>query len=232
VVDGDVWRLGRRSWAVPDQATGTETVLSRNGAVVFDFSIQESARPGTVAEIERLARMGYQLAVLSGDTKERVRRFAERMGLSADRALGGLSPADKAAQVAACRSGESLFLGDGVNDSLAFDEAAVAGTVAIDRPALPAKAHFFLLGEGLAPLREALTEARRLALVSRRVLFISTSYNVLAIAVSLAGWMSPLKAALSMPLSSVGILALTLWQLRQRNSQTTLPALQTVEALP
>jgi Cu2+-exporting ATPase len=68
----------------------------------------------------------------------------------------------------------------------------------------------------LQPLRRALDEARRLRRVVRRVLALSLSYNVVAVAICLAGAMSPLRAAVTMPLSSLGILLFTLWQLRER----------------
>jgi Cu2+-exporting ATPase len=118
--------------------------------------------------------------------------------------------------VTALDRADTLYLGDGINDSLAFERALCAGTVAVDRPVLPGKSAFFISGEGLQPLRRALDEARRLRRVVRRVLALSLSYNVVAVAICLAGAMSPLRAAVTMPLSSLGILLFTLWQLRER----------------
>jgi len=46
-------------------------------------------------------------------------------------------------------------VGDGVNDALALDRAHASGTPAIDRPFVPARADFFFVTPGLAPIRLA-----------------------------------------------------------------------------
>jgi hypothetical protein len=86
-----------------------------------------------------------------------------------ERALAALLPEAKAAVVAGLDAEDTLYFGDGINDALAFEAAYAAGTPAIDRPVMPGKSDFFTVGEGLAPLAEALAAARRL----RRVVALS-----------------------------------------------------------
>jgi Cu2+-exporting ATPase len=160
-------------------------------------------------QLARLRRDGLDVWLLSGDAPARVAAVAETLGLPPDRALPALSPDDKAAAVARIDREDTLFLGDGVNDSLAFARALVAGTPAIDRPVVPGKSDFFLVGDGIAALGDALALARRLRRVVRRNLAISIAYNVLTVAACFAGVMTPLRAAIFMPLSSLSILALT-----------------------
>lgn len=221
------WRLGRASWAAFNEPTDDDqgdTVLTREGVVAARFTFKEVLRPDARTEIANLEREGYDLHLLSGDAPGRVAALARSLGLAADHARGGLRPEEKAAAVTALDHADTLYLGDGINDSLAFERALCAGTVAVDRPVLPGKSAFFISGEGLQPLRLALGQARRLRRVVRRVFALSFSYNVLAVSVCLAGAMSPLRAAVTMPLSSLGILLFTLWQLRER--PTTAPALR------
>jgi P-type Cu2+ transporter len=224
---GVQWRLGRARWALAHEAAdgggdaaGAElsdrTVLARAGVELGRFDFSEVLRPDAGAELAALRAEGYAVHLLSGDAPARVAALAERLGLPAASARGGLDPERKARIVGELDHADTLYLGDGINDSLAFERALCAGTVAVDRPVLPGKAAFFMAGEGLEPLRRALIEARRLRQVVRRVFALSLSYNVLAVAVCLAGWMSPLRAAVSMPLSSLGILLFTLFQLRER----------------
>jgi Cu2+-exporting ATPase len=137
-----------------------------------------------------------------------VETLAGTLGLERGHALGALSPEGKAEQVRALGP-DALYLGDGVNDALAFEAALCAGTPAIDRPVMPSKSDFFLVGEGLAPIHSALGEARRLRTVVRRILAISLSYNVLAISLALLGAMSPVAAAISMPASTLVLLLFT-----------------------
>jgi Cu2+-exporting ATPase len=221
--DGEEWRLGRATWA---GGTGEGTVLSRSGAPLARFTFRELLRPDAAAELRALRADGYQIHLLSGDHPARVATLARALGLPEERAQGALSPEDKARQVTALDRGDTLYLGDGINDSLAFERALCAGTVAVERPVVPGKSAFFLAGDGLEPLRRGLREARRLRQVVRRVFFLSLSYNVVAVSLCLAGVMSPLRAAVTMPLSSVGILLFTLAQLRERAPRRQLAPLR------
>jgi Cu2+-exporting ATPase len=220
------WRLGRPGFASDEGLTDTthQTVLARNGKLVAAFSFREVLRPGAAAEIAALRGDGYDVHLLSGDAPDRVAALATAIGLPADRARAGLGPEDKARAVAALDHRDTLYLGDGINDSLAFEQALCAGTVAVDRPVLPGKSAFFIAGEGLRPLRRALAEARRLRRIVRRVSWLSLAYNVFAVSVCLAGRMSPLRAAVTMPLSSLGILLFTIWQLREPRTPSAIAA--------
>jgi Cu2+-exporting ATPase len=160
-------------------------------------------------ELEALQREGLGVWLLSGDAPERVTHTARALGIPPENARASQSPEQKGAAVAALDASDTLYLGDGVNDSLAFARAFSAGTPAIDKPVMPARSDFFLLGEGLAPLRAALHASRRLRRVVRWNLAIALSYNALAIAACLSGAMTPLRAAIAMPLSSLTILLFT-----------------------
>jgi len=212
-----VWRLVRASWAVADSAAAG-TVLSRDGVAVARFVTREVLRPGARADLAALGAAGYPIHVISGDAPARVQALAARLGLPAERAQGGRRPEDKAADLAALGGGDALFLGDGANDALAFGQALCAGTVAIDRPVLPGRSDFFIVGESLSPLREALGAAHELRRVARRVLALSLAYNVFSLSAALAGRMSPVRAAIFMPLSSLSILLYTAWALRARRA--------------
>ncbi|HET9449612.1 MAG TPA: heavy metal translocating P-type ATPase metal-binding domain-containing protein [Aggregicoccus sp.] len=225
------WRLGRRAWCTagviphPDPLPeGEGTVLTRRGQVVASFAMREAVRADARREVAALQAEGVGVWLISGDAPERVQAMARALGVPEERALGGQRPEDKAQAVARIDRRDSLYLGDGVNDSLAFEAALCAGTPAIDRPVMPGKADFFLLGEGLAPLREALALSRKLRAVVRRTLALALAYNVLAIATCLLGLMTPLRAALAMPLSSLSLLLLTAYSLApERASRAPAP---------
>jgi len=211
--EGVRWRLGAASWAVSREPALQGTVLARDGGLVAAFPMRDSVRPDAQREIAALHKEGVDVWLLSGDAPKRVQEMARRLGIPSQRALGGQRPQDKVAVVAALDSADTLFLGDGVNDSLAFERALCAGTPAIDRPVMPGKSDFFLLGEGIGSIREALRLSRELQRVVRRVLAVALAYNVLAVAVCLAGWMTPLRATVVMPLSSLSLLLFTLYSL-------------------
>lgn len=209
--DGE-WRLGRGDWAVPGSSSRAP-VLARDGAVLASVEAREALRPDARRELSAL--LGQQeVWLLSGDAPAKVAALAQTLGVPAERALGALSPEAKAERVRALDARDTLFVGDGVNDALAFEAAMTAGTPAIDRPVMPSKSDFYLVGEGLAPLQQALARALLLRRAVKRILVISIAYNTLAIAASLLGVMSPVSAAISMPLSTLTLLFYTVATLR------------------
>ena len=70
-----------------------------------------------------------------------------------DNAYGNQSPHAKVAWLLEHGADDALMLGDGANDSLAFDAARCRGTPVIHRGVLEHKADFYYLGQGLAGLR-------------------------------------------------------------------------------
>ncbi|MFY0522301.1 heavy metal translocating P-type ATPase [Archangium gephyra] len=226
------WRLGAAEWAAPGAGGGEGTVLAREGQPVAVFLLRESVRADARRELAALRESGHEVWLISGDAPERVRAMATALGLPEEHALGGQRPEDKAATVSRLDQEDTLYLGDGVNDSLAFERALCAGTPAIDRPVLPGKSDFFLLGEGLSAIRESLALSHRLRHMVRRLLAVALLYNGVAVAVCLAGLMTPLRAAVAMPLSSLSLILFTLAALspRRPRAASSSPALTEVHA--
>jgi Cu2+-exporting ATPase len=203
------WQLGRASWVLGGEASGG-TVLALDGTEVARFQFREELRPGAAREVAQLQSAGLPVYLLSGDEPARVRAMGQALGLPEGHALGGLSPAEKASLVRARWSGNAMMLGDGANDSLAFDAALCRGTPAVDTGLLEHKADFYLLGRGLAGLGVLFAAAHSHRRTTHLVCGFALTYNALAISAALAGWMSPLVAAVIMPLSSLTSIGLVL----------------------
>jgi Cu2+-exporting ATPase len=201
------WSLGKPGWdgrqPLAATATGAGSELRRDGNLTAVFQFSEALRPGAVATLRELERCGLELHILSGDHPAKVAAMAEALGLPRDQAHGGLSPEEKSERVMALSRHDSLYLGDGANDALAFDAALVTGTPVVDRSLLEAKADFFTLGAGLSFLPGLLKTARGRALAVRAAFGFALVYNLAAVGFSMTGHMSPLVAAIIMPLSSV-----------------------------
>ncbi len=192
--EGESWFLGKGE---------NLTVLRRGADVIARFAFRDSLRPGAAGAVRALFRRGISVHILSGDAPEKVAALAGALGIPAARAVGGLSPQEKAARVRDLDRKDTLYLGDGANDSLAFDAAFVTGTPVVDRSLLESKADFYALGSGLAYLAEAFSAADARASGVRRAFVFALAYNLAAVGLAAAGQMSPLLAAILMPLSSV-----------------------------
>jgi Cu2+-exporting ATPase len=193
---------GGRTWFLGKGEDG-RTELRRDDSPVAAFHFRDALRPGAMAVMAWLKRRGLRLHILSGDAPEKVDRLARALELPAERAIGALTPEEKAARVRALDRKDTLYFGDGANDSLAFDAAFVTGTPVVDRSLLESKADFYALGSGLAYLPEAFHAADARANGVRAAFSFALLYNLVVVAIAANGKMSPLLAAVLMPLSSV-----------------------------
>jgi Cu2+-exporting ATPase len=207
-LDGVRWRLGSASFATDAAGVAAEAatcVLSADGEPIARFRLVEDFRPGTAAEIAWLRQQGHTVHVLSGDRPERVAAAAAALSLPLANVHGGMSPDDKAAYVARTDRGDTLMVGDGINDSKAFAAAWCAGTPAMDRPVLPGRADFCFRGARSGSVRSVLEVAARYRHIVRTNLSIALVYNVAALAVCCAGLMTPGLCAVLMPVSSAAL---------------------------
>ena len=220
--DGALWRLGRPVWALGGHAAkgyDTQVVLSKNGLPVAGFEFGEALRADAQREVAWMRQEGLGIVVLSGDRETRVVRVSHSIGIPSECAHGGMTPHAKADWLRAHGgSADTLMLGDGANDALAFAESLCCGTPAVDRGVLGQKADFYYLGRGLSGIRLLVQMARRKRRATVAVLLFTGGYNAGAIALALAGKMHPLWAAVLMPLSSLATLGLVLLLLRRRGS--------------
>ena len=173
------------------------TWFTRDSEVLADFQFADAARPDARAELAELGRLGYPTYILSGDHRPKVAALAAELGLPPSHAHGDLTPREKAAWLERHGANRTLMLGDGANDSLAFDQALCRGTPVIHRGHLAQKADFYYLGRSISGLRALFI----VSLVRRRsqriILGFSIAYNVLAVGLAVAGRMNPLVAAIS-----------------------------------
>ncbi|MGQ0720270.1 MAG: heavy metal translocating P-type ATPase [Candidatus Eiseniibacteriota bacterium] len=223
--DGErMWRLGRRDFALGSGSAAngsplgwrSEAVLSADGRLLAAIPWGEDLRDDAAEELAALAGRGLEVHLLSGDAPDRVEAAARELGIPADRARARLSPEDKAALVASLDRRDTLMIGDGLNDAPSLSAAWTSGTPAVDHASLPARADFYFLGGGLGAVRAAIELPRVLRSVVRDNLVVAVAYNVAALALCFAGLVTPVHAAVLMPLSSAAIVSVTAWRLSER----------------
>lgn len=209
---------GDAVWSIekPEQSGPHDAELRRGAEQIACFRFTESLRPDAIAALEMLRQKNHRLVILSGDRPEKVEAAANLLGIPAQDAHASLQPGEKEALVRGLDQHDTLFIGDGANDSLAFNAAWATGTPVVDRSLLESKADFYFLGKGLRflPLFFQLAHRRR-AVVARAFSF-ALVYNLSVVAVSICGYMNPLLAAILMPLSSAISLGIVASGLRDR----------------
>lgn len=174
----------------------------------FEDPLTEDAAPS----LRKLRTLGYRLAMLSGDdpgvTQRVARTLSEHSGESAlfDQVIGGATPEAKLAYVRAQkRAGPVMVVGDGVNDAAALAEANVGIAVKGGAEASLLAADAYLGERGVRQIVHLIGGARRTFRTILRSMVLSSVYNLFGIGLAMAGWVSPLLAAVLMPLSSLTV---------------------------
>jgi Cu2+-exporting ATPase len=212
-IDGTLYRLGRPDWALNSRpaAPGTDeargTVVSRDGALAGYFEFSDVPRPKAGEAIKAVRGLGLEVEMLSGDHREAAARVASSLGIQNFQA--GLLPREKIARLGELvREGRRpLMVGDGLNDAPALSAAYASMAPASAADVGRAAADLVFFGSGLMAVPESLrtaTTARRLV---RQNLALAVAYNLFAIPLALAGYVTPLMAAVAMSTSSVLVVA-------------------------
>jgi Cu+-exporting ATPase len=203
----------------------TLILVAIDGRLAGTFAIADPPRPETADVIGTLKEQGRRLVMLSGDRDSTAKAVAARVGI--EEAHGGLTPADKARWVEACRaaapSGSMVaFVGDGINDAPALVTADVGIAMGSGADVALETADITLLSGGLAAVPRAIDLASATMTTVRQNLVLAFLYNVLAIPVAagalyplLGHVTSPMLAAAAMTRSSLSVIANSL-RLRNR----------------
>ncbi|MCC7166165.1 MAG: cadmium-translocating P-type ATPase [Rhodospirillales bacterium] len=206
-LEGAGLRLGRRDWVAPDldapAALGPELWLGRPGKPPLRFTFADPLRPDAPQAVAALAARGLVVELLSGDRPETVAEAARETGIAAWRA--GQSPTDKAQRLADLKAQghRPLMVGDGLNDAPALAGAHVSISPASAADVSQTAADLVFQGERLDAVVEALDVAARADRLIRENLAAALVYNVLAVPLAVAGWLTPLLAAIAMSSSSL-----------------------------
>jgi Cu2+-exporting ATPase len=190
----------------PDASQSMATALDIAGEPVRLITFADALRPDCAAAIARLKAMGIEASILSGDNAAAVATISRETGLTTQCAA---SPADKQDAIARLQAaGERVLMaGDGLNDgpALAAAHASIAPGSASDVGRHASDMVF--LGESLLALPRAVAASRRTMAVVRQNFVLAIGYNVLAVPLAMAGYLTPLMAAAAMSSSSVIVVA-------------------------
>ena len=186
-----------------------------NQQVRATLAVGDTLRPDAPAALQHLRAQGWQPALLSGDAAPAVQHVAEQLDL-AD-AIATATPETKLEHVKHLQAEQvqTVMVGDGINDAAALAAAHVGIAVHGGAEASLAAADVYLARPGLSPLIELTDLSRKTLRVIRANLAVSLTYNALGVTLAALGYITPLAAAVLMPLSSVTVLTLAAARLQQ-----------------
>lgn len=209
-------RLGRRDWALAAQEAASQPAgsdqalelwLHREGASPVRFTFADALRPDAQEVLRGLHSQNIHTVLLSGDRPDVARSVAT--ALEIENYEGGLSPVEKTQRIAALKAAGAnvLMVGDGLNDAPSLASAYVSMSPASAMDITQNAADIVFQGEQLAPVVIALDTAKFSQQLVMQNFALALLYNVIAIPLAMAGYVTPLIAAIAMSGSSLLVIA-------------------------
>ena len=176
--------------------------------LIARFEVADTVREDSKEALKRLMLSGYQVHMLSGDRREVALNIARKVQLDHSFVHAELTPESKSEMIRLNNS--SMMIGDGANDAMALSQASVGVAVMGAMDISLRAADVYLSTPGLNPVVQLMTLSRETMKVIRRNLVLSLLYNSTSVVLAFCGLISPLAAAIIMPLSSLTVLISTL----------------------
>ena len=172
-----------------------------------------SYRHGLKQTIERL-QTENEVSLLSGDNDTESVALSNTLiaGFSKENMRFDMDPHEKKAWITEKQSsGESkvLMIGDGLNDAGALKEAHFGISIAEDNSQFTPASDGILTAQSFQKLPQLIILARHARWIVIAAFGLSLLYNIIGVSVAVQGLLSPVIAAILMPLSSVSIVLFT-----------------------
>ncbi|MEM8782362.1 MAG: heavy metal translocating P-type ATPase [Planctomycetota bacterium] len=202
----------------------TAVLVALDGVVRAVAVVGDALRDEAPAVVDTCRAAGWTPGILTGDAPAAAAFVARRVGVEPDRVVAGVLPEEKLERLRQRQPNRlQVLVGDGVNDAAALAAADVGLAVRGGAEAALAAADVFLARDGLTAIPELLRLARGTMRTVRLNLSLSLVYNSAAVTLAAAGLVTPLLAAILMPISSATVLGVALLGLKwnTRDAQPT-----------
>lgn len=219
-VSGQTIRMGSADFvrARPVETRGSTVFVSIDGTVRGYFTIGTSLRPGIADMLRRLGKACKGL--VSGDSAAGGHAMKEIFPKQADLRFGQ-SPQDKLDYVRDLQSQGHVvtMVGDGLNDAGALRQCDVGVAVTDDTGVFTPASDGIIKGDMMRHLDTFFDLSRSAVNILRAGFIISFLYNTIALSFAVTGQLTPLHAAILMPLSSISVVAFSTLAVRWSGSR-------------
>jgi Cu+-exporting ATPase len=191
----------------------TSTYISIDGAIYGRFIFTSQLRNGVASLLKSLPH--YRLHLLSGDTEKDKQLFAELFPKNST-LLFEQTPQDKLnfIQQLKAKGNRVLMIGDGLNDAGALGIADVGIAVSEDVFRFTPSSDAIIEASKLGELNRLISISKFAKTILTTCLIFSLAYNVVGLSIAISGNLTPLVAAILMPISSITIVFITTFMMR------------------
>lgn len=213
MVDDDLITLGSSLFV-----TGKEDKMTTSGSVVHVavegvymgfFRLQNQYRKSIPSMLQRLTNK-FTLLVISGDNDTERSYLRQLLGPNTDLYFNQ-QPVDKLTIIEALqkKGSKTIMLGDGLNDAGALKQSHVGIAITDDTNNFTPASDAILDASKLPQLEQFIQLAKANKVIVMTAFIISIVYNIIGLSFAVQGLLSPMIAAILMPISSISILLIS-----------------------
>jgi Cu+-exporting ATPase len=200
------------SWQSETHGMGRTAVLI-DGYLHARVDFSSSYRLGLHKMIDKL-KAENEIFLLSGDNDTEAVALSSKLiaGFEKDHMFFNMNPHEKKRWITekqATNEAKVLMVGDGLNDAGALKEAHFGISIAEDNSQFTPASDGILTADSFQKLPVFITLSRQARSIVIAAFSLSMIYNVVGVSIAVQGLLSPVVAAILMPLSSVTIVLFT-----------------------
>ncbi len=169
------------------------------------FAVQDPLKPGAADVVRSLERKGIEVFLVTGDHAPTAATLAAEAGIAADRVHSEMLPEQKADFVKGLqeRGARVAFVGDGINDAPALEQAHLGIAVTKASDIAREAADIVLLRSDIEGVPDCLGLAQATLRTIHQNLFWAFFYNAAAVPLAVLGFLSPILCAVAMGASDL-----------------------------
>ena len=216
-IDGVAYKIGKLSFVDSSQQVdtdmlkksqqielqGSSCIWCANQDQVLGFvALSDQIKADAKATVAQLLATGKQVGILSGDSQAVTQKVADYLGIK--HVVAQALPEDKANYIKQLQQHHQvLMIGDGVNDAPALVQADASMAIGSGSDVSVNHADVVLLKSTLSPILAMITLAQRTSRTIKQNITFALLYNALMVPLAMMAKVTPLFAAIAMPISSL-----------------------------
>jgi len=208
-IRGNLYKIGSAKYNDQESKNlETAVYISKNNEFLGKFIFKNEYRENLKNLFSKLNL--YKIFILSGDNSSEENQLKAIIPNVSSMAFNQ-SPEDKLNYIQDLQNGgmKVAMLGDGLNDAGALKQSNVGIAISDDTNSFTPSSDVIMNGEKVSQLDNYLNVCKGSITIVKLTFVISFLYNIVGLSFAVTGHMSPLFAAILMPLSSITVISFT-----------------------